>query len=73
MFQPSVHPQAVKIHKIEITIATPIMGGQIETSVFVVTKCMSINFLKQRIYLIKGKYCRCLMACGLLNPFLEGM
>jgi hypothetical protein len=38
------HPQAVKIYNIDITIATPIMGGQMEISVLVVTKCVSKYF-----------------------------
>lgn len=43
MFQPTF-----VILETEITIATLIMGGQIETSHFVVPKCMSIKFFKTK-------------------------
>jgi hypothetical protein len=43
MFRPpSGHPQAVRIHTMNITIETSVMGGQIEIAIFCVTKCMSI-------------------------------
>ena len=39
MFQPLCgYPQAVKIHKMEMTIETSVMWGHIDTSVQAVTK-----------------------------------
>jgi hypothetical protein len=47
MFQPLVVIlRPLKNIKIEIAIATLVMRGQIEISIFGVTKCMSIKCLK---------------------------
>jgi hypothetical protein len=38
----SGHPQAIKMYKIKITIATSVMGGRIEILIFGVTMYMLI-------------------------------
>jgi hypothetical protein len=47
MFQPPlVILRPLKYIKIKITIATSVMGGQINISIFSVTKCTSLKLLK---------------------------